>query len=87
MKVNKETAIAELKKIVGEDRVITDPEVLKNADAMNRSYAKAFGFDNLKKSPWNPQKLFMGNEKDGYFRPFCFPEQGRPRDNVSWAGV
>ena len=30
MKVSKETAIAELKKIVGEDRVITDPEVLKN---------------------------------------------------------
>ncbi len=43
MKVSKETAIAELKKIVGEDRVITDPEVLKNADVLNRSYAKAFG--------------------------------------------
>ena len=37
MKVSKETAIAELKKIVGEDRVITDPEVLKNADVLNRN--------------------------------------------------
>lgn len=43
MKVTKAEALEVFKKIVGDGKVLTDEETLKEGDATNRSYAKAFG--------------------------------------------
>lgn len=43
MLVSKDQAISDLAAIIGKERVLTDEQTLKEAEGLNRSYAKAFG--------------------------------------------